>query len=72
MVPGTKVLITSTVAPHGTVFASLEADRIMRSVGTVKTHPDAAGYCLVELPTLPSGDRMSVHVSMMTTTTRKH
>lgn len=68
MTPGQKVRIATLTAPHGTVFTSVEVEKLCGTVGEVKTWPDAAGYVAVTFPTVPDGDRMHLHTSMLTPT----
>lgn len=61
-----RVRITSIVAPYGTVFESLRREYERRIVGRVVAGPDACGYYKVQFPSVPDGNTMEVHRSMLT------
>lgn len=65
MRPGAKVRVVSITAPGGYQFTSLSDMLKNRVIGEVKSPPDAAGYVSVQFDTMPDGNWLSVHTSML-------
>lgn len=60
---GSKVVLSSITAPHGTVYESLRPEFEARSIGRVERECDEADFVGVKFPDVEAP--LDVHVSML-------
>jgi hypothetical protein len=60
-----KVIVSSLIAPHGTIYESLRIEHERRIVGNAVEGPCALGYYRVKFPTVEDGQSMDIHRSML-------
>lgn len=63
---GQRIRLTTSTAPQGNDMSSLADLWTNRVPGTIQQREEHEGWYLVQFDTLPNGDRLNVHVSMMT------
>jgi len=63
---GQRIRLTTSTAPQGNDMSSLADLHTNRVPGTIQQREEPEGWYLVQFDTLPNGDRLNVHVSMMT------
>lgn len=66
MKTGQRVRLTTHIAPSGLVMESLADLHTNRVPGTIQQREEPEGWYLVQFDTLPNGDRLNVHASMLT------
>ena len=63
---GQRIRLTTSTTPQGNDMSSLADLHTNRVPGTIQQREEPEGWYLVQFDTLPNGDRLNVHTSMMT------